>query len=371
MRGSEWNRLVGAPTAIELDAALADVRVRAIPIARRNARNRSLGLAVSVLLVGVIGVAVGREMSPGLRLIPEEEADAHRLGSWVAPEVVSAGYAPVRSATWRWHIQYQDVLDDQRFNAGEAWVEGPPGTYLDFELRSFGSRFEGSMRASVRGDSAAVRVLGKVTQDLGTMHNGVRVHAEGRFDEQNWYRSGEALVLRPFGTAGEVQTTLRIDGPFAPAPQGRVYWIRADTLRVMVARRFWTATAQRVGARSGYRGASAISIMPLHIPLPIGVRLSVPGHPPALVAYAPFLGNGVRVDVPGLPVRVFITATMMMPGHAGETCLFIQTVARSRSERNDSGIACFSEADPWSPADVRLTRNAGRLRVERVRPPGN
>ena len=118
MRGSEWNKLVSEPTTTELDAALAEVRVRAVPIARRQARRRGAGLVLAVIAVGVMGAAAGRATAPGLQLEPQDESWAHGIGGWNA-SAVAGGAAATEGATWRWHVTAGDAMEGTLLNASE------------------------------------------------------------------------------------------------------------------------------------------------------------------------------------------------------------------------------------------------------------
>ena len=303
MRGNEWNRLVSEPTATELNAALAEVRVRAVPIARRRARQRGAGLMLAVIAVGVLGTAAGRVTAPGLQLEPHDESWAHGIGGWHA-STVAGGPAVTDGASWRWHVTAVDEMEGTQLNAGEAWIEGPVGTFFDLTLSSFGSQFQGPVRLYRRSDSTFVRIEGRVTRNLGSVRE-ARIQADWDAQSELIVRPGEAIVLKPFGSAGEVATTVRIEGPYAAAPAGTMRWIRPDTLRVRRRDRASEAAKVAAGVRHALSGSSALFISTVFIP-PARLEFSVAGHRPSVPIDLQFAGEGSRpLTIPGIDGLVF------------------------------------------------------------------
>src|SRR5690349_14651035 len=124
MRGEDWNTLVAAPSVTEIDAALAEVRLRAVPIARRQARNRRAARA----MLGVLALG-GAFWAGGLNGNGVRVGAGHRpwraTGYPGAPELVAGGTtpAPVRTeghAVYR--IRSWMELDGYRYDEGESWV---------------------------------------------------------------------------------------------------------------------------------------------------------------------------------------------------------------------------------------------------------
>jgi len=215
MRGDEWNRLVGEPSAMDVEAALADVRIRAVPIARRNARNRRAASLLGFVAVALAGGAAGNLAFRADRVSFSGES---RQVSGAQLLVEPAGYLPAPGPIQRWHISAWDEMEGYRWNEGRDWVEGPVGATLRLELQnvSLHAAFAGTLNVEVRGDSTRLYLEGHLTRDLGGMADGYYADARKYFARSLVLHRGQSAVFLPFG-GSEIRTTIRLDGPFAPA----------------------------------------------------------------------------------------------------------------------------------------------------------
>lgn len=364
MRGDEWNRLVGEPSALEVDAALAEVRLRAVPIARRTERHRRAISLLGLVLVAGAGMTAGRFTAApggvGLRT-------ARAVG---APELVDApsGYAPVSAPIQRWHVSTWDEMDGVRWNEAESWVEGPEGTSFRLSGSSLEVSYDARLSPRTWADSTNLYLSNSVVRQLGRLPDGFQASARRYTSHHLTVRRGHAAVFYPFGSRGEILTTVRIDGPFAPAPPVPVTWKQADTIGYRYAwERIDAQSARRAGVRFAMRNAGALSVQPRYTPPPPSLRFTLAGRAPSAVVEAEEGGNGRHFLLPGIADSMRVTYTAQLTGHLGDLCVFLQASLNTPRQRAVSGTACFSEARPREPVEFRL--NDGRkITVQRVRP---
>jgi hypothetical protein len=351
--------LVAEPTAKELDAALADVRVRAVPIARRRARNRQAVTFIGLLLIGGAGAAVGR-MSVTTAAW-DSEYDGRAAGQ---PKVIVEGGAHpvvVAGSTLRWHVTSWDELQGYQWNKADAWIEGPEGTGFELTVTSLGAALHGSYRPMLLGgDSQMVTLGGTVSHRLGITRDGFSVKAEGQLWQNEATVRGATIVVFPFGTKGEMLTTVRFDGPYAEAPDDPVRWQAADTMDASE----WIASRRRHGVAQGVRYAvnnlGALSVQPFFQIVPPRVRVSLPGRPEGVELQFQEYSRAAFL-LPGMADSLWMSFGTLPTSKPGEWCVFVHD---SRNDPGRRGGGCFA-AEQTGPLSVQL-RERLQLTIERL-----
>lgn len=296
MRGESWERLVALPSERELDAALAEVRVRAIGIAHHRARSRRAWWTLASLAVVVGGVVLGR-VSAGVSALPVTGRwsgpnsaewngwNAAELGgvattfSLADAELPSVTEEPVR----RFFIHSWTEFEGVRFDEGHAWVEGPVGTGFLIGADDGERRFGGAVHVRTRGDTMLLSVSSRTRRLFARSRAGRPLFEEGEGRRGFALPPGRALEIRPFGPARSGQPTLvvRIEGPRVPPPGAGVRW-RRGPVEMDQSRPFsywmwgladrgadWQVVlAGRRGAVYGHRGVGGVWVMPLFDPQP-------------------------------------------------------------------------------------------------------
>ena len=384
MPGSEWSRLVAEPTAVELDAALAEVRVRAVPIARRNARNaQAMKLMVGALLVGGSFVA-GRAYANGGVRVGEE---GNSSGNWKGkPELVQTSddgrpvvTLPTAGPTiQRFHITSWTEWDGERFGESEAWVEGPPGTFLTLDIGFMDDQFQGQVTVISTREHSSYTMWGHVTHAFGASPRGLQLTESGEAHQNLQVPRGRPVLLYPFGRGGfgKPITVVRIEGPDLTAPEG-VRWEgfhsnlfewnrsefggRPDAGEV---ERMRTA-----GVRIAMPRVGSLRVTPTYRRPMTVVRLSLVGRSDGVDA-----AMGDIVEIPGLPglVRTWMSARRV--GDILATCFHVRRAVGEGSQADQSADSL--QADGCAPLDSRwtpfetLTNQGQRLRMQIVQVPG-
>lgn len=386
MRGNEWNRLVGEPSAMDVEAALADVRIRAVPIARRDARNRrAMSFMVGALLLGG-SFFTGQLMAGGGVHVGDVPENNWSVTEWSGRPVLEAsrehvvpihvvGAGPTlrryRITSWtEWYgVRYED---------GESWVEGPPGTSLAFWYGESNSRLEGSVDAIISADSVTYHVGSFLRSAFGTSARHLALFEEGFAETEIRVARGQPVVLRPFGKtpADEPSAFVQIDGPDAGPPVGMVRWDSLSNFAVQFSRfgyqvREGSRMAQLVGARNGHVRYGRLGVRALFSAPRMQLRVSVAGRGDfGLTGYP----GAQRVIVPG------ITDTLRLMGSRysfpSDFCFTImrdnwRAVERERQRGEATAfraVGCLSPADRWTPVEVTAS-NGQRIRVQLVKLP--
>src|SRR4051812_12174686 len=204
MPGSEWNQLVAAPTVTEIDAALAGVRVRAVPLARRRARNRRMRSALGTLafagaafwagsLASGNGITLGARAAwdqNGFRGAPELARDD------AAPRLVSPALA---EQTWR--ITTWEELEGEKFGQRVLYATGPEGTGFGLRIddQDGGEDLTAIVIPRVRPDSVTISIESFLRRRIGTSARGLDLFEEGTAGGYKTTARGGAIMLYPFG----------------------------------------------------------------------------------------------------------------------------------------------------------------------------
>ncbi len=377
MRGDEWNTLVSAPSGTEIDAALAEVRVRAVPIARRNARNRraisfafaALALGGSFMAGGMSasnGVRVGAEpirFSPGYRGAPELT---------VGPPLASAMRA---DSTVTYRISGWTEWDGVRYDEGESYVTGPSGTGFALALDDTSGALHASVQAAVSPDSVVFLVSSFRRLRLGLSRRNLDVYEEGHAYGRKAVPRGRSLLLYPNGRGGEgPQPIIEIDGPDITAPRAAPWREKGGLQLSYHETRFrdlgsdiaWRmARAKAVGVRVAMTHVGGIYPVGLHwSPIP-SMRFNVAGRRD----YGQYTAGGVtqRVIIPGVRDTVFVSA---WSNNGVAFCFNLSRLKAARAaadraagEAPFSASGCFSDTDNWAPIDV-TANNGQAIHVE-------
>ncbi len=356
MRG-EFDRLVMVPTARELDAALAEVKVRARPIARRRARRRRQLAVLGFLALTVGGAAVGRATAPGLRTIPDEGAAVLRgaAAPWSAIEPSPEG--AVTGSVERYHVSVWTEWDGVRYAASEGWVEGPRGV----GMRVNHNTFTLNLRPEVGPGATRYRVAVTTRRPLGRTADGVRLEGLGRARLDLAVPSGQALVLAPLGRPhrSEPTTYVRVVGPHGELPAGEPQWQRPDPARASRWPAWWPyaepvdlGTEWRIARRAGVRftgsGFSA-TFLPLMQWQSFRVELRAGGGPAVEVEVGHRYRSGLRV--PGVPDTMAIGARV-----DDEVCVVLLKRQGRGWRGHEGNRACLVETEPRAPVPVRGPR---------------
>ncbi len=353
MRGEEWGRLVSAPSVTEVEAALAGVKVRAIPIARRRARNRRAGIALGIVVAGIGGVVVGR-MSPAASIAasPFPPPGAATLS------IVPLGHPAEVSQRWRWHLKAWSEMDGVRYDEGEAWVEGPSGTGLQFTRYDEAMSYSGGVDAMPVGHSIQINIHGQ--SESFSVGQGVSYTARVSGNSQAQIMPGQGVLFAPFGD--KVGGKILIEGPFATAPEGTPRWQEPRSGN-------WDTAAAAWMAHSGIRYANS-NIGPLWVrptlrPKPGLLRFSLRGGSEGVwqsIATSPSV-----FMMPGLGDSLQVSGSYLRPGHIGELCLLLRSGLGNPRARQD-GFGCFPntsirelEVSLGTRTFIRIERPSGSL----------
>lgn len=355
MIGDAWNTLVAPPTDRELDAAMAEVRVRAIGHARRGARRgRVLSLAgVSVALT--LAVLAGRSMGTGLRLYEDITdipgfAELGRL-----PIVTVAGPSVSAAAAQRFHVTMRTEMDGVVIGEGEAWIEGPNGTAFEFTATHMNATFQGAVMPGLRGESLWVSIGGSFSNGLGFTREGRRVSEQAMIGNGVKLRVGEIVEFYPFGRAtapGTANTVMRIEGPVAASPTHHVVWRSAseDTAGSHRAGSAGFEAAGR-GVRYAVRGG-ALRVRALWHEPPVRVRVALKGNAPGQWVWAS-KQYPTRIQTQGLADDIRVSTQPDM-GRGGGACVQISGRGAGPGARNASNGGCFSPVSPRAPIEIEL-----------------
>jgi hypothetical protein len=374
MLGETWDRLVQPPSPTEVEAALAEVRVRAIVHARRARRLQRAFATLGFLAAAVGGVFLGR-VSGGAAAFPLDWSGSE-IDSLSLPLLAEEG-DPTRSVPGpiqRFHITSWTEFEGVRMNEGEAYIEGAPGT--NFEIRTY---FEGS---SFRGRFYWVRatdewvqygMLAEAEIAHGLSPRGLRLVEHGTVSRSISVRHGQPVVVYAFGRPrrGHPVTRIRIEGPYAPPPAQPVLWrpMRQNAAYydtpAEIARRF-EAEGRLVRYASLRMGG--LFVIPGFTPPPVKVRFTLEGHEPSPVVEAPGFGNGPLFTIPGLADTVRVTLARPYPEDAF-ACVHLQPDLNSPRRDRPNFQVCFPKSDQWVPVFPTVP-GVGRLKVELV-PPEN
>lgn len=379
MRGDEWNRLVGVPTPADVEAALADVRVRAVPIARRYARKRRVvSFLIAVLamggafwagqlnLVGSLGIGVDWPDASMFRLLPAGAPPPHL-------PVNRAG-----EATRRYRITSWSELSGERFAESESWVEGPAGT--EFMLgywpsRREAARYFAAVRARVTDSTVEYRVQTSFRARRPSFRRGHQVIEEANAFVKATATRGQPVLLYPFGTAagGDPIVVVRIEGPDLPEPAVPLPWRLPPAAAGLSFVDMGASVVQEVeqarlrGARVARPRPGALYAVPMLALTPVRLRFSIANRLDfGEYTAAPLIQ---RVIVPGL--RDTLVVSLRTGSLSGaHTCFNARRGAwhgaeldRQAGEQPFKLEGCFPIDDPWTPIEV--TSNSGhRLRVQ-------
>ena len=390
MPGSEWSRLVAEPTATELDAALAEVRVRAVPIARRNARNaQATKLMVGALLVGGSFVA-GRAYANGGVSVGEQGRFA---GTWKGmPEMVTAPdgmrqpvILPVAGPTvHRFHITTWTEWDGERFGEAEGWVEGPPGVSFNVRAWFLEDSFNGRLLLPSTDATTGYFLWADVTRRFGASPRGLPLTETGWMSKQMRVPRGQPVLIYPFGRGGfgEPTTVIRIEGPDLSAPPGNVPWELPDASvfytgwgRSEAMTESQAAWMRSHGVRTAITHAGSLTITPAYQEPPTVARLGLVGRSDSVEAGIGMARNAV-FELPGVPGKLRAYTSTASSQNANTVCIHVMR-ANGDEARIDAGAGKPAlRADGCAPFDSRftpfetMTNQGQRLRVQFVRLPG-
>ncbi len=300
MPGSDWDRMVAAPSEAELASALAEVRVRAIGHSVRQGKRRRLISGLALLVVAAAGAYAGRA-TVGLGAI------ARRAGAPSSPNLLpmpaSSPYVP--GPVQRFHITNWSELDGVRMNEAEGWVEGPLGTF--FTLRgSLGERsFAGTVSANTYGDTTVLNVQMYTRSVLDKPRPAAELIQEVRTGRVVRLVRGQGAVLYPFGLRGqgdEPVSMIRLEGPYAPEPAASVRWQLPDTSggRQNSGVSPWLKEARAHGVRVARSGFGALSITVGYSQPPMRFRFTLGALSPSVAVVPqspPFAIPGVSDSV--------------------------------------------------------------------------
>jgi hypothetical protein len=367
MPGSEWGRLVAEPSPVEVEAALAEVRVRAVPIARRAQRNRSaaIGLAALVLVAGgaMMGAAYGLRMTGGAAL-------ASLPGPLEVVRVAAGPEDPALPGTGmlRYHITSWSELDGVRMGEAEAWVEGPAG--LTFRVQKWfdATGFDGWFSSLTSDGSLTLRPRVQVQRLVSGAGEWSALSARAGSRSIDLGRHSAALIY-PFGesTADEPVTLVRVDGPYAAPPSSPAQWQRPDPSRWISDGPANLAAARAAGVRVVVRNAGAMRVTAGLAWVVERVRFQLEGHPPSRVLVVSTAEpRGRRVAIPGAPDS---TLAVFHSGRepSSAACFSIHRLGREIRPRHREWPVFAQGCLPYSgPVTVR-TVTGGLLRAEFVR----
>ena len=260
MPGSEWNQLVAAPTSTEIEAALAEVRVRAVPIARRRARNlRALRMGGLVLVAGAAfwaGDANGR-------------AAIDTSGDLAIPEVSivpAAESTSARPGLLRWHIASWVEFDGERMSSGDGWIEGPPGTGFTINKWNEAGLLTLRVQPGLQGDAMFLMLSGTTSRALsGDASSTTKLSRT--FSNMLRLPEGKSALIVFQNTSDEGRMVIRIEGPAAAPPAGDIAWMSAGAYSL---RNRWGQVPSNV--RMAVRNIGALGLMPTYQPLGGGRR---------------------------------------------------------------------------------------------------
>lgn len=359
MIGETWNVLAVAPTDRELDAALAEVRVRAMAHQGRRARIHSARSGViAAVLVGV-GFMGGRTVGGGVRFYDTWRpwmARAQDAAVAVVEPGAVAAEMPLAPGLQRWHVHAATELDGQIISQGDGWVEGPPGTGLTLSTGYEHNGFSGTVMPSIEGDSVTLRVAGALMHSLGKTARGGDVTERIWVNRRIAVKLGTRVTIYPFGrarTAEGALTTLTIEGPGAPAPAGPVQWLPLTGRTFM---RQADSLALQHGVRYADRNVGAIDVKGTWYPRARAIRASLPGHragPWTRALYYPW----EPITVPGAATQLyFVQYAYLREGEA--VCYRIGVRDPASRGSNIPSFrateACFTSAAPAGPITVTI-----------------
>ncbi|HEY2805053.1 MAG TPA: hypothetical protein VGI92_04260 [Gemmatimonadales bacterium] len=345
MRGDEWGRLVSAPSASDIDAALADVKLRAVPIARRNARKRwALSALSALVLLGGVFWAGGLVAGNGVQ-VGGSSLNGFRGGYPGAPELVLApGEArSERHATQTYRVTSWSELDGLRFAEGESWVTGPTG--VGFVLSFWQPSLQSMVRINVSADSLEYLVASFMRGHYGLSPRKLDLYEEGHAYGRLVIARGRDLLLYPLGrhTGDEPTEVVRISGPDLDPPAaarfdsnprwpGQNVYFSSEERAVA----FDLPERLRVAAASGIRvattRASDVGVRGLFYAAVPTVRFSVVGGS----GFADLLygGNVLHpiLAIPGIADSLVGSATWLLPpdGGSAELCFGLRLRSQSR-----------------------------------------
>ncbi len=330
MRGEEWGRLVSAPSVTEVEAALADVKVRAIPIARRRARNRRAGIALGVVMAGIGGVVVGR-MSP----VASAAASPFPPPGAATLSIVPLGHPAEVTTRWRWHLKAWSEMDGVRYDEGESWVEGPSGTGVEFTRYDEAMSYSGGIDAVPVGHSIQIRIHGQAESfTMGAADVSYTARVAGNSQAQ--IMPGQGLLFAPFGD--KAGGRILIEGPFAVGPVLTPRWQEPKSGVWDTASATWMAHG---GIRYANSNIGPLWARPTLRPKPGLLRFSLRGGSEGVwqsIATSPSV-----FMMPGLGDSLQVTGSYLRPGHVGELCLLLRS-ALGNPHASEDGFGCFQNA---------------------------
>ena len=258
MPGSEWNQLVAAPSATEIDAALADVRVRAVPIARRHARNRRVLRLGGVLLVAGAAFWAGDLNGRGAyRGVAGTDLPGGPEASLV-PEQVRAPAWPLM----RWHIASWVEVDGERMSEGDGWIEGPPGTGFTINKWTEAGLLSLRVQPTMQGGALFLIMTGSTSRPVGDAPRGSATLSRG-FNQAQRLPAGKSVLLSWENGGGEGRMFIRLDGPAGPPPPDEAMWTPAAAYSL---RNLRGRSVVPSNVRIAVRNIGALGLIPAYQP---------------------------------------------------------------------------------------------------------
>jgi len=390
MAGDTWNQLVGVPSGTEVEAALADVRLRAVPIARRNARNRkAMTLLTCAVALGGAFVAGGLNASNGVHLGALGSADGDYRGHPVllaapGPVAATAPATGMGSTVRRFRVTSWTEWYGERFGLDEAYIEGPPGTSFAFgHAMPFDARqlsVKGSVRYNLTRDSLSISIESFARSQFGRSPRGLALFEEGNSFQQVTVPRGQAVLYYPLGRGdGENPVAvLRIEGPDVAAPPHNIHWDSVSAFAESWLRELGNDVRSRLLAtrsravRFGNVRYGSLTVFPLFSVPPTPMRMAVVGRND----YGDYTANPrtQRVIVPG--IRDTLRVQVFLAPDANNHSCFMARRNDWRAAESDRAAGqvpfrasgCFPRSDPWAPVEV-LANNGQRIRVQMLRVP--
>jgi hypothetical protein len=361
MIGDPWNTLVAAPTKRELDAAMAEVRVRAMGHARRREWRSRAWSALGYVVVAGVALVGGRSLGTGLRLYGSLDEVPVDAGGWPSARAVAGSATVARGDLQRYHITLRTELDGVPIGEGEVWVEGPNGTAFRLHVSQLDRSFAAQVVPLVQGDSMKLLVNGDVTNELGFTRNHGRVTEQVPVGLLLSYSRGAVAEVLPFGRrrgSGIPYTVIRVEGPDASPPRGAVRWRGAGDsvafLSYLTGEQGLTNSsveAARRGVRAAMANVGALTVVPQWFVPPLRLRLSLRGGATSPWVWASQFDRAAQVRVSGeagaLEVRGIPRA-----GRPGEACIQLREPAPPGVR--PFALGCFASDVPDAPIEIEL-----------------
>lgn len=379
MRGDAWNQLVSEPTGTDLEAALAEVRVRAVPIARRNARSRrAVSFIVGALTIGGAFWAGGLTAG-SVRFADESELPVYN-GAPVLKVGPALGAAVRNDSLLAYRVSTWTEWDGVRYDEGESFISGPPGTAFALWVGRDREQLEMLVRPKLTGDSVSYFVSSFRRRLVERGYEGLDLYGEGRAQVQQDVARGQALLIYPQGAGGAApRTVIRIDGPDAGVP-ATLRWRGRPPLRTWNLESRFRNLGSDVSWRAGQAWLNGVKVGATREGGSIAIGLHFSPFPAMRfrlvdgTRYGYYTGQGgmQRVVIPGIADTLYVSAAS---GFGSEFCFTLRrlTAVRAAVDRSAgrppfSATGCFTAIDRWGPTTLQSNQRQ-RLVAELIHAP--